>query len=409
MAPTILCAGCKQTVQMKENLKCSLCKCAYDLECAGVLKEYYTKSMTLQHKKTWKCQTCICKIPKTGNIDTPIRNPTNISYNLDYCTPTEENNITQRKKTNTLNNYTSCSEDMSFLGDTLYTNTDTEDNLKMLKDTQAKLTIDNFSELLAQRLKENNISIVRELQNIIQTEINRAITKLRLDFDITTKALSTQNEHRKQDIENINKKITELQIENENLRKEIKQLSTQTLQSQKSYTNKDKKIVIYGLADCYGESEYDLCNRLVQLFNDTVNVNLSGNIEDIYRVGKRTLKNRPIVIELLSKRMTKYIVNNSQCFQGTGLFISEFLEINERRERALLREELYKARKKGLHAIIRNNKLYINGKIVQVTENSNRKEQNTYEEKDNELTMNIPTQPCNLNITEEEKSQTFRK
>lgn len=82
----------------------------------------------------------------------------------------------------------------------------------------------------------------------------------------------------------------------------------------------------------------------------------------MYRVGRKVTNNRPLVIELLSKRMTRYIVSSSQCFQGTGLGVSEFLDAKSRKDRAQMREELIKAGQNGHHAIIRNNQLYIDGK-----------------------------------------------
>lgn len=89
-----------------------------------------------------------------------------------------------------------------------------------------------------------------------------------------------------------------------------------------------------------------------------------GYIEGTYRIGKRSSKNRPLVIELLSKRMAAYLKENSHVFQGTRLFLSEYLDDNARRERNLLREEMLKPRKQEMHAVIRNNQLFIDGKIA---------------------------------------------
>ena len=43
------------------------------------------------------------------------------------------------------------------------------------------------------RLKENNRSIITELQNTIQIELNKAISKLREDFERETSSLLREN------------------------------------------------------------------------------------------------------------------------------------------------------------------------------------------------------------------------
>lgn len=404
MAPTPLCAGCQQKIPIRENLTCSLCKCRYDLECAGIQKDYYTKTMTLELRKLWKCQTCICKIPKTGNIDTPIRSPRAPDY-IQHVTTTPEKNVTMRKTTTSTNNETTCSDDLSFLGDTLKT----QENVEILNN----VSIQSLSELIILRLKENNKSIIEELQSTIQAEIKKAITELREDFHNKTNYLTVQNNDRKEEIQRINNKLEELRIENENLKKELKELSIQTPRTPSNPDHNHKKLVLYGLAEYYKEPESELHNRLIELFRDIVNVDLSGYIEHMYRVGRKAVKNRPLVIELLSKRMTKYLINNNMCFQGTGLFISEFLDENARKERAQMRDKLIQARQSGLHAIIRNNKLFIDGKQVFIEQNNYKHQQSNnsiYQEKDIITTSNTDNHShSQINILNETKNCSFRK
>lgn len=413
MASTPICAGCKSKLPIKENLICVLCKCRYDLECGGVSKDYYTKKMTLENKNTWKCQTCICKMPKTGNTNTPLRIPRSTDINQLSSTPPEEANVTLRKKTIHLNNDSTCSADLSFIGDTIpMENNDTriihtEEIVKTTNDTHTQLTMQGLSELIITHLKENNKSIIQELQNTIHREIYNAITDLRQDLDYKTNALTTQNDHRKQEIENINKKLEKLQTENDKLKEEIRKLATVAQKVPNMQQNNHRKIVLYGLADYYKEPESVLYNRLIELFRDIVNIDVSGYMEDLYRLGRPGgPKNRPLVIEFISKRMAKYIINNSTYFQGTGLFISEFLDANTRKYRAQMREELFKARKNGSHAIIRNNHLYIDGKRINIENNKHQYENNTQE---NDIILNNTNELCPTNMSYEAENQTFRK
>lgn len=104
--------------------------------------------------------------------------------------------------------------------------------------------------------------------------------------------------------------------------------------------------------------------------------------------------------------MAKYIINSSTYFHGTGLFISEFLDANARKYRAQMREELFKARKNGSHAIIRNNHLYIDGKLINIENNKHKYEYNTQE---NDIILNNTNQLCSTNMSNETEHQTFRK
>ncbi|PZC71657.1 hypothetical protein B5X24_HaOG212766 [Helicoverpa armigera] len=187
-----------------------------------------------------------------------------------------------RKTTTSTNNETICSDDLSFLGDTLRT----QENVEIINN----VTIQSLSELIILRLKENNKSIIEELQSTIQTEIKKAITELREDFNNKTNYLTVQNNDRKEEIESINNKIEELRIENENLKKELKELSIQIPRTPNNPDNNDKKIVLYGLAEYYKEPESELHNRLIELFRDIVNVDLSGYIEHMYRVGRKAMQ-----------------------------------------------------------------------------------------------------------------------
>ena len=421
MAPASLCAGCQQKLPIRETLICSLCKCRYDLECAGISKEYYLKSMTFELRKSWKCQQCICKIPKTGNTDTPIRNQKSPDDDQDVSTPTASYNVTMRKKTINSNiNDTVSSEDLSILGDTIQiedtdtTNAGIKNESLMQKTTsnskQVQFNMQSLSELIILRLKENNKSIIEEIQNTIQIEINRAITELRLDFDSKTNKLTLQNEQRKQEIQNINSKLETLQLESENLKREIRDLLPRASKVEIVPENHTHKLVLYGFTEYYQEPECELYNRLLSLFHDIVNVDLSGYIEDIYRVGRKGTKNRPLVIELLSKRVTRYIVSSSQCFQGTGLGISEFLNAQARKERAQIREQLFIARQNGHHAIIRNNQLYIDGKPFNNKYPNNKPQHlDTTEHGNDVTTMNTNDHSCHVDTPKESVNRTFRK
>lgn len=98
-----------------------------------------------------------------------------------------------------------------------------------------------------------------------------------------------------------------------------------------------KKIVLYGLEE-YPEYETDLYNRVISVFRNILEVDLTGYIEELSRLGRKGYK-RPLVIEIISKRMTKYILQNKHYFRNTGLAISEYLCRDEMESRRKLRDQ----------------------------------------------------------------------
>lgn len=349
--------------------------------------------MTSEHKKAWKCQACYCKTPKIGNPDTPIR-PRERDVNDEEYTNSDMNVTTRNKqKRSGYHDDTIHTENLSILGDTIYT----ENNVK--SETSIALTLENLSEIMTLRLKENNKTIISDLQNTIQYEINKAIKHLKEDIYSETKELSMQNIQRKTEIEQIANKINYLTKENNKLKEQIQELMSKIVQPKNdSFQDCSKKIVIYGFPEYHKEFNSDLHDRLLQMFYETLNVDLTGYIEDMHRIGKYGNGNhtRPLVIELLSKQMTKYILNNSHCFRGTNLSISAFLEGTALQDRKAMRDAMLAARKSGLYAIIRNKELYVEGKKVNwksSTKHENDKLENAKDINFQNLSSNMRSNP----------------
>lgn len=357
-----VCAGCQQPIPGREYLNCVLCAKKYDLECANVASVRFYNTMSSEQKENWKCQSCICKMPKKGNTETPVR----IRDREDDGKVSPQSgcdNITLRKrKVNSSD--ASSSEDISLiLGDTI----DNINNTSSKIDQPIEITLQLLSQMIAVQLKENNKYIIAEIQNTIQIEIDTAVTKLREDINQKTDSLFAENNERKHDIDQITKKMENLEKENNKLIWEIKELEKKVRRStepQIPENNNNKKIVLHGLAEYFKEPEHNLHARIIDIFRDILQVDLLGYIEETNRIGKYKNNNRPLSIELISKRMTKYIVANSHYFHGTGLSVTEYLDERARKERKALREEMFTARRQGLHAIIRNSELYIEGQKI---------------------------------------------
>lgn len=83
------CTGCQGLLPKREYLQCLACKAAYDLDCANISYKFFN---LMTKKDQWKCPECVSKLPKTGNLNTPVRSSvtTNNMVQLDPLPPTEE-------------------------------------------------------------------------------------------------------------------------------------------------------------------------------------------------------------------------------------------------------------------------------------------------------------------------------
>lgn len=416
MAPT--CSGCLKKIPDKCFLTCTSCKNQYDLECANVSTQRFYNTMTREHKQSWICQLCRCKMPKKDNSNTPVRQREDENTNQTSIENIENKNITMRKTQSNTQKFTfndsSISVDINLLGDTIqnesYNNLNSETGQEASIQTNL-IGIEHFEKLLDKKLKENKQSLISELQtlilsevnnalcdlksemlkrtnalqselqdtqknktpvishmqNTIQTEINRAITHLKEQLKQETDNLKQLNIENKTEIEKLKHEIEIMKNENKTLKNENTELGNKekTRENIRNETVENtKKFVIYGMEEIFKEPDYALHLRIIDVFRNILNIDLMGYIEDTRRIGKYQNKGRPLIVELISKRMAKYLLENSHHLSGTGIAISPLLDEKQRRERRTLREEMIKARKNGLHATIRDNQLYIQGKSI---------------------------------------------
>lgn len=318
--------------------------------------------MTADHKAKWQCQSCVCKQPKKNNTNTPIRS---LEHNINLLEDTPCDNVTIRKRNKShgtqRRDETASSDDSSFLGDTFC-----QPHSEI--DPQTEPTFQNLSFMITKKLRENNSSLITQLQNTIQTEISIAITQLKQHLKQETDELKRLNTENKLEIEQLKKEIKIIKRENGTLRTEIAELGNNQKPNdsiRREAEENTKKFVIYGMEEYYKEPEYALHTRIIEIFRNSLNLDLMGYIEETRRIGKYQNKSRPLIVELISKRMVKYLLENSHHLQGTGIAISPLLDETKRKERRTLQVEMIKARKNGLYATIRDNQLYIQGKRIQ--------------------------------------------
>ncbi|KAH9629669.1 hypothetical protein HF086_009005 [Spodoptera exigua] len=277
-------------------------------------------------------------MPKKDNSNMSIRSSTH------YVPENTNINVTMRRNKNLLSQQNIQNENESgqsideILGDTMKQITDSP----ITAAKKGDITLEQISLLLDSKLEKIKTSIIEDIKNAIQIELNNATIKLQNQVDQITTNLTNEQEI-------IKKQITTIDQNIENIEKQLYQLKN------------SNKIVLYGLTESHRETEYELIDRVSRVFHEVMNININPYIEEVKRIGERGDR-RPLAIELMNKRMSKYITENARDFQNTGLGVGPFMDPQTLQQRNELREALRKARRSGKHAIIKNNKLYINGK-----------------------------------------------
>ncbi|KAH9638374.1 hypothetical protein HF086_004176 [Spodoptera exigua] len=218
-----------------------------------------------------------------------------------------------------------------------------------------------------------------DITRIISEEISKFMIGLKSETMESTKTHDPFKENTSTIISEINNKICTLESENKKLKDEILELKNvyklpnienNIYESKLNDTRNNKKIVIYGLNEYHSETEEYLHYRISTMIQEICGINITGYVEEITRIGRKGHR-RPVVVEFLSKRLPKHLLQNHQLFQNTGISISEYLDKETFLKRKKLSQILTEARRNGHHAVIRNNKLLIDGKEVNKSQKEN--------------------------------------
>lgn len=269
---------------------------------------------------SWRCPDC-------ENAQKPIRKD-NTPISKQYQR-SDDATMSVDDTTMSVDDY--AQEDGSVIGDT-FNPSSTQPEISNIANLNAEsITLDKFGQLLDAKLEEklqrHKNTIILEIRSAFQSEINKAVDNLKKELTLNTDALCTQQVVMKEDISYLDEKIEKLESENKKLHSEIHDLQKNADKYKMQTDEHDNKkiMVIYGLPEYQNENENDLEKRVINMFRDVMNVDLTGYVEEIIRIGKHG-RRRPILLEIISKRMTKYILNNARQFKSTGVFVSEFLK-----------------------------------------------------------------------------------
>lgn len=335
----IKCTACFVEITDGLFLTCSLCEGKYDLLCVNVSEKIFYL-MDRERKLYWKCPKCKSNQRKLDNTDTPVRDQG------DLCT--ERNNVTVRRKITTVQN----EGDSLLLDDTLPGG-----------DTIEATCSHNISEAILMELKQLRMQMSAQAtkQEARDRELTDTIKLMQtciLNITNQNTSLASELKTLRMTTENNAKRIDDLEKENLKLRQELNQTIQEkiytdeknisvpaTYSSVTAYSGtfpQNKTVVLYGLHEPRNETEYELHERVLNVFYDIAGVDLTGYIEEISRLGKRGNR-RPLKIELLSKKITKHLISSVQYFKNTGLWLSTFLDEKGLQKRKQERDDYRKA------------------------------------------------------------------
>lgn len=396
------CVTCDKNITIGEGLKCKIktCERQYHIACLNITVAKYMGQKN-DYDNFWKCPDCENVTKRRNRSDnTPVRSAHSLA---NTSTSPDDSHL----------NY------QNILGDTI------NSNLEIISNPDANslnrnVTLEQISILLDRKFKENRISLLAELEEKIELKISNALKVFELDVTKRTKLISTEQKNISSSIDKINKKLETLESENKKLTNEINTLQEKIKYQENTegqndrnawtYVDNSKTIILYGLSERFNEDEYSLNERIINIFYDLYNVDLTGYIEETTRLGSRGYR-RPLKIELISKRMVRYLLRNSIYFKHTGLFVSEYLDRNALQERKVLKEELQNARKAGKYAVIKNNVLYIDGEEYKPTKNKTENVEISGQKvrKTNNSTENDKIEEPGTSTERKQKNTSFRK
>lgn len=264
-------------------------------------------------------------------------------------------------------------DEKSILGDTinqeiLINEQNTQTDNQQMQNAKIGVTLEQLEALFDRKLNSIKETWLSELKTTVETVIINEINKVKQELSKTTTAISQKQDQINKEIEKLNKIIINLKKENMQLQTEIQKINKNIEINKNALPtgkccegSRDKKIILYGLEENRWEESGELYERVVCMFQDILNINIQGYVENMKRIGKKGFR-RPLEIEFMSKNLTRQLLQHRKYFKNTGLAVSEVLGEESLQKRKKLIETLIKARRDGHRANIIDDKLIINGR-----------------------------------------------
>lgn len=157
--------------------------------------------------------------------------------------------------------------------------------------------------------------------------------------------------------------IKQIKDENKKLKKKIVEQEDKIEKLER--TVRSKNIVIKGVEEEERENQNRTREKVDLIMQKLgVSVEIEKNIDEMGRIGKYvTGRKRPILVKLLKESTKSEILKNAKQLKGSDIWIEEDFPKNIQEERRGLIPRLKEARNKGYRAVLRYNKLIVDGEI----------------------------------------------
>jgi hypothetical protein len=135
--------------------------------------------------------------------------------------------------------------------------------------------------------------------------------------------------------------------------------------------NRENNIIIFGISEASNIKDENICDIIIQLCADKLNINISINdINKCHRFGTFKLnKKRPVLLSLVHNRIKSNIFSNVKNLKGTGISICDDLTPTARAHKKIVYDALVQAQNTGIKNVKRGkNFLIIDGKKIYLEE-----------------------------------------
>jgi len=123
-------------------------------------------------------------------------------------------------------------------------------------------------------------------------------------------------------------------------------------------------LVFYGIEEDAWETWEKSEEKVKKLVREKLGIDLGNkDIERAHRTGRRKGR-RPIVAKFAFFKDREAILRAGRNFSGSGVWVEEDFSERVREERRFLKHHLIEARRQGYHAVLRFDKLVVDGKVM---------------------------------------------
>lgn len=166
-------------------------------------------------------------------------------------------------------------------------------------------------------------------------------------------------------------------------------------------------IVIFGVNETPNENREELKQTILCLLKDKLKIIIEmTEINDLFRMGRKSLnKSRPILLKLVTYWKKIEIMSGRGKLKGTDIYIeNDLCKEDEEKKKALI-PVMLNFRSSGKHAVIKGSTLYVDGKIY---ENGNTTNRQKILQPQNEETENTPGKDLNKRTNSTSPSELLR-